>query len=396
MNTRCTDGELAEGSGSAGTAEPVERPRRQGAVVRAALVLMALFVCAATPSRTQPAAGDALILITLDGARIEEMFGGLDAEVLRSTLSGSQRLEEHPAYRRFHAATAEERRARLMPFFWTELMTRHGSIAGNRRLNSVVTLANTHRFSYPGYSEILVGEAHDGIIKSNDRVQNPHRTLLEELRAHLRLPAAGVAAFGSWEVFNEIVEHTPGAVTVNAGYEAFDDPDPAVRELSRLQFETPTPWNSVRHDIYTFEFAMAHLRTARPRVLYLALGETDDWAHDGRYDRVLDSFARTDAYLRRLWTWLQSEPDYRDRTHLLITTDHGRGRTPADWRHHGAKVDGAQDVWMAFVSPRWTARGEWRDHPPLSTSQAAATMASWMGLDWTARRPGAGAPIRPH
>ena len=74
--------------------------------------------------------------------------------------------------------------------------------------------------------------------------------------------------------------------------------------------DTPTPWDSVRHDVYTFRFAMDHLRRARPRVVYLALGETDDWAHDGRYDRVLETYARTDAYLKELWTWLQSDPEY--------------------------------------------------------------------------------------
>jgi hypothetical protein len=256
-----------------------------------------------------------------------------------------------------------------------------------------VVLRNGHRFSYPGYAEILLGEAHDAIISSNDRVQNPYTTLLEELKTHLGLPASKAAAFASWEVFNEIVEHVPGALTVNAGYEAFDHAEASVRELARMQFETPTPWNSVRHDAYTFGLAMAHLRSARPRVLYLALGETDDWAHDGRYDRVLETYARTDEYLRQLWTWLQSQDDYRGRTHLLITTDHGRGRTPADWRSHGAKIDGAQDVWMAFVSPRLARRGEWAGHAPLSTSQAAATMAGWMGLDWNRRRPGAGKPI---
>ena len=357
--------------------------------------LLVLLACATAHAQPVAQSGENLILVTLDGARIEEMFGGLDAAVLASTLPADQTLETHPTYVRFHAETAEARRAKLMPFFWNELMARHGSIAGNRRLNSAVTLTNTHRFSYPGYSEILLGEAHDDVIRSNDRVHNPHVTLLEELRAHLRLPAAQVAAFGSWEVFNEIVERTPGTVTVNAGYDAFAHPDPGVGMLSRLQFETPTPWNSVRHDVYTFELAMAHLRSARPRVLYLALGETDDWAHDGRYDRVLDSFARTDEYLRRLWTWLESQPDYRGRTHILLTTDHGRGRTPADWRQHGAKIDGAQDVWLAFVSPRMSARGEWRDHPPLFTNQAAATMAGWMGLDWHGRRPAAGRAITP-
>lgn len=356
--------------------------------------LLALLATSASPRMQTPGApSDALLLITLDGARIEEMFGGLDADILRSQLPDGRAIEDQPVYTRFHARTPEERRAKLMPFFWGELMAHHGSIAGNPRLNSSVTLTNRHRFSYPGYSEILLGEAHDDVIKSNDRVHNPHVTLLEALRTHLGLPASGVATFASWAVFNEVVEHTPGALTVNAGYEAFDHPDADVRALSQLQFETPTPWNSVRHDVYTFRLAMAHLRTARPRVLYLALGETDDWAHDGRYDRVLEAFARSDNYLRELWTWLQSQPDYRGRTHILITTDHGRGRTAADWRQHGAKVEGAEHVWMAFVSPLFPQRGEWRDHPPLSTNQAAATMAAWMGLDWTALRPNAGKPI---
>jgi bisphosphoglycerate-independent phosphoglycerate mutase (AlkP superfamily) len=149
----------------------------------------------------------------------------------------------------------------------------------------------------------------------------------------------------------------------------------------------------VRHDLYTFQLALAHLKRARPRVVYLALGETDDWAHDGRYDRVLDAYARTDGYLKELWTWLQSEPAYRGRTHILITTDHGRGRTIKDWRDHGAKVDGAQDVWIAIVSPGASRRGEWRDAPPLHTNQVAATLARWMGVDWTSLRPAAGRPI---
>ena len=347
-----------------------------------------------TATRQRPTADDNLILITLDGARTEEMFGGMDAGILKSTLGKDAKLEANATYQRYAAETPEERREKLMPFFWRELMVKHGSIAGNRRINSSVTLTNTHRFSYPGYSEILLGEAHDDVIKSNDRIQNPFVTLLEELKSHLRLPPARAAAFGSWEVFNEIVEHTPGALTVNAGFEAFATSDRLGQSLSRMQFETPTPWNTVRHDAYTFGLAMAHFRAARPRVVYLALGETDDWAHDGRYDRVLETLTRTDDFLRQLWTWLESQSRYRGRTHILITTDHGRGPDAADWRSHGAKVEGAQHVWMAFISPKMSRRGEWRDHEPLRTNQAAATMAAWMGLDWNALRPTAGRAIR--
>jgi hypothetical protein len=130
-------------------------------------------------------------------------------------------------------------------------------------------------------------------------------------------------------------------------------------------------------------------------MLYLALGETDDWAHDGRYDRVLETYERNDGYLRELWTWLQTTPEYRGRTHILITTDHGRGRTREDWKNHGANVEGAQDVWIALISPSMPMRGEWKNTPPLRTNQVAATLAGWMGIDWQALRPSAGAPIAP-
>lgn len=353
--------------------------------------------CFATSSRLQTAAQDGtpkVILITLDGARTEEVFGGLDLDVFKSTLRENQKLEDQLAYQRFWADSPDERRQKLMPFFWGTLMREHGSIAGNARLLSSVTLTNTHRFSYPGYSEILLGEAHDDVISSNDAVQNPYTTVLEVLKSRLELTTPQVAVFTSWNVFDAIVEHTKGSLVVNAGFEAFDSPEPRIRDMSRLQTETPTPWNSVRHDVYTFSFAMDHLRRERPRVVYLAFGETDDWAHDGRYDRVLETYERTDSYLKDLWTWIQADPEYRDRTHILITTDHGRGRTVADWRNHGAKVEGAQHVWMAFVSPAMKARGEWRDHPPLATNQIAATLAGWMNVDWLALRPAAGAPIR--
>ena len=84
--------------------------------------------------------------------------------------------------------------------------------------------------------------------------------------------------------------------------------------LNLLQSETSIPWDDMRHDAFTFKVAMAQLAAHRPTVFYLALGETDDWAHDGRYDRVLEAYARSDAYLAQLWNWLESQPDYKGRT----------------------------------------------------------------------------------
>jgi hypothetical protein len=358
------------------------------------MALVAVLAASAAPhAQGQVGASDSVILITLDGARVQEMFGGLDLEILRSTLKDGQAAEDQPVYRRFWADSPQARREKLMPFFWKTLMAGHGSIAGNGRLGSAVRITNRHRFSYPGYSEILVGEANDEAIKSNDPIRNPNRTVLEIVRERLALPPARVATVASWAHFNAIAEHLEGATFVNAGQETFAGP-PALEPLNAWQLHAAPAWDNVRFDVFTFEVAMAHLAAARPRLLYLALDETDDWAHDGRYERLLDAYARTDGYLNRLWTWLESQPDYRGRTHLLITTDHGRGRTAADWRNHGEKVAGAEDVWIALVSPSMSRRGEWKDQPGLATNQIAATVARWLGVDWNAVRPGAGKPIQ--
>jgi hypothetical protein len=365
--------------------------------MRAARALAAAVLAGLTVS-VGPAAQPAphhVVLVTLDGARIEEIFGGLDAAVFRSTLREGQRLEDQPLFRRLWADTPDERRRRLLPFFWGTLMREHGSIAGNPARRSRVHLRNRHWFSYPGYAELLVGAAHDETIKSNDPVRIPYRTVLEHLREALGLAPDHVAAFTSWDVFSSIVEHREGSIRVNAGYRRVASPDPAIQRESELQFATPTPWDSVRHDAYTCRFAMDHLARRRPRVLYVALGETDDWAHDGRYDRVLEAYERSDACVSQLWRWLQSQPEYAGRTSLLLTTDHGRGRTADDWRHHGEKYAGSGETWMAFVTPHWQVRGEWRDHPPLESAQVAATLIEWIGLDWRAFDARAAAPVRP-
>lgn len=347
-----------------------------------------------TPQARQADARDHVILVTLDGVRTEELFGGLDLDILKSTVPDGSKVEETVAYKRFWAPTREQRRAALMPFFW-QLVTTEGSVAGDPASGSAVRLRNAHWFSYPGYAEILLGEPHDAEIKSNDPIRNPFQTVLEVIRERHQLPAAQVATFGSWSVFNQIVEHTEGATFTSAGVEPYPDgEDREVALLNLLQGEVQAPWDGIRLDAFTFRLAMKHLAAVKPRVLYLALDETDDWSHDGNYGRTLEALARTDGYLRELWTWVQAQPDYRGRTHLLITTDHGRGHTAKDWRDHGAKIAGANETWMAFVSPKMAQRGVWRKHQPLSTSQVAATMADWMGVDWNAIRPNAGRPIR--
>jgi hypothetical protein len=333
-----------------------------------------------------------IILITLDGARTQEIFGGIDLDILKS-ITKEGLVEDTRIYKRYWAETAQARREKVMPFFWGTLMKQHGSIAGNRSLGSVVQITNSHRFSYPGYSEILTGQAHDDVIDSNDKKQNPYATVLEFVKRKLALDSRQVAAFASWDVMSWIVEQKPGSITKNAGYEAYDHPDAAIQELSKLQFESMTPWDGVRHDVYTFRFALAHLKTYRPRFLYLALGETDDWAHDGRYDRMIQALERTDNYLRQLWETLESSDHYRGKTTVIITVDHGRGSITGQWKDHGKKIEGAKYIWLAVLSPDSPRRGEWADEETIYQSQIAATICRFLNLDFSENNPRAAKPV---
>jgi len=333
-----------------------------------------------------------LILITLDGLRHQELFGGLDLEVLKATTKDGK-PEGTKTYKRFWADTSIARREKIMPFFWGEWMRRHGSVAGNPKKRSSVRLANRLLFSYPGYSEILTGQARDDLITSNDKVLNPNPTVLEFLRRKLGLPQKQVAAFASWDVIGVAVQHKAGAVFTNTGYEAYTHPDPVIQSLSRLQFEMLTPWDTVRHDEITFRLAMAHLKTHRPRVLYLSLGETDDWAHDKRYDRVLAAIARFDAFFKVLWNWLQDQEQYQNKTTLLITTDHGRGDISLNWHSHNAQIKDAKNTWLAVISPDSQLRGEWTDGEPVVMNQIAATLCRFVGLNYSEQNPKAGKPI---
>jgi hypothetical protein len=350
------------------------------------------FLLALTSAATAQTKTENVILITFDGARTQEIFGGLDLDILKDKTRRGK-VEDSAVYKKYWADTPEARREKLMPFFWGTLMKQHGSIAGNRALNSAVMTTNKMWFSYPGYSEILTGQAHDDVINSNDRKRNQYTSVLEFLKRKLKLNQNQVALFGSWDVFNWIGEHEEGAVTINAGHEPYDSTDAEIKVLGKLQTEMLSPWDSVRFDYFTVRFALAHMQKYQPRVIHIALGETDDWAHGGDYTHTLNSFAKNDQQIKEIWEYLQRTPRYQGKTSILFTTDHGRGKTIKDWTDHGEKVPEAQYIWMAFVSPDSTLRGEWKDTETIYQNQAAATLSKWLGFDYSENNPQAGKPV---
>lgn len=336
-----------------------------------------------------------VFLVTGDGIRHQELFTGADPELMKPENKKPSGIEDYPAMRKqFWAESPKERREKLMPFFWGTL-AKEGVVLGNQALGSKVLLRNPHRFSYPGYAEILNGQYVEPVT-SNDAIFSPRQTVLEFLKDQKGWSADDVAAFGSWKIFNWITMQEDGAIFCNAGYERM--PNDILSERGKLydqaQFDMLSPWDTVRHDVPTLELALEYLRARKPKCLYLALGETDDWAHNRRYDRVLQTARYFDDALKKLWTTLQSHPTYRGKSTLIITTDHGRGSTLENWTSHGKDIEGAQDVWIAIFGPDTPNRGELRDTPEYALGNIAATMLQFYGLQPSAFNSQAGPPIR--
>ena len=130
-----------------------------------------------------------------------------------------------------------------------------------------------------------------------------------------------------------------------------------------------------------------------PRVLFVGYGETDNWAHQGRYDLVLESAHGFDHFVQQLWEVMQSMPEYRDQTTFILTTDHGRGSGLVDWKEHGVDQKGSENIWIAVMGPDTPARGERENGRTVTQAQIAATVALLLGKDFPQEVPAAAAPL---
>ena len=204
-----------------------------------------------------------------------------------------------------------------------------------------------------------------------------------------------VAAFGAWAVIDAIVNSGRCGCVVNAGYDPFvmTPMTPRLDLLNAWKADSPRVWDDEPFDAPIFETAMEYVKAKHPRVLFLSLGETDDWAHAGNYGEYLLSAHRVDEYLERLWAALQSMPEYRGNTTLLFTTDHGRGSDAEGWKSHGEKLPDSKYIFIGMLGAGVPAGGLQQRARPVTQSQIAATLARFVGVDWNAAEPRAGKPL---
>lgn len=262
--------------------------------------------------------GQNVILVTVDGVRWQEIFGGVDprlaqqARLPRSAILGARELL--PAFHR--------------------LFFEGGTVLGDPRMPGGIAASGPHFVSLPGYLEILTGQVTG--CRNNDCAPSLARTLADDVA---RLPALRrdhVAVFASWERLARFAaaprgapEAAPHGVVVDAG-RGKGDPSPAFPGIE-----------GYRPDRGTAAAAIAHLVAHRPRFLWVSLGDTDEWAHRSDYRGYLEALRFADRFVEEVALHLEEMGDYGERTAILVTTDHGRDES---FHAHGGPASG--QVWL--------------------------------------------------
>lgn len=346
-------------------------------------VLLTLFTGIATQAQTKI---ENLIVVTTDGLRWQEVFKGMD-----TAIADNKRFNQGDSsyiYKKYGAQSFVDRRMKLLPFMWGTL-ARQGQLYGNRTYGNKVDNANPHWFSYPGYSELFTGFA-DPKINSNSYANNPHLTILEFLNQRPKFKGK-VAAFGAWGAFDRILNESRAGFPVVSAFDASGGKNPTGNEvlLNKMLADSYKPWGEGEClDVFTHYAAMEHLKTKHPKVLYIAYGETDEWAHSGQYKSYLDAAHQVDRWLKDIWDFVQEDPLYRNKTALLITVDHGRGdKNKNQWTEHGSSIPGASETWFALLGPGISAKGELKQNMQLYQEQLAQTMSDLLGLKFTSEHP---------
>lgn len=358
-----------------------------------------LFLCAA--ALVQPAAAadlarhrtENVVLIVSDGLRWQEIFTGAEEDLLNDQAGGSW-VGSEELRRRYWRPDPAQRRALLFPFLWGTV-AKHGQIFGNQNRGSVAHVTNGKAFSYPGYNEMSVGYPNDAIDK-NEFGPNPNPTVFEWLNGSGDLRGR-VAIFGTWNVYDDIFNRKRSGLVMQTGWTLAPKDHPTPRDtLLRRLFDSTTQFDEEDCPNSFLQIPLLdYVKTGAPKVLFVGYGETDNWAHQGRYDLVLDSAHRFDQFVGELWDTMQAMPRYRGNTTFIITTDHGRGGGLTEWKEHGVEQKGSENIWLAVMGPDTEPLGERSQVAPVAQAQIAATVAAFLGRDYRAAVPRAAEPLQP-
>jgi hypothetical protein len=348
------------------------------------LLAFTLLCSICTSSKAQQTPAKNMVIFLMDGYRWRELFQGADSSLIFDRKYNH--IDSAWTVHKYWDSTQDGRRRRLMPFVWTTIAGQ-GQLFGNRDYDNFVNVENKFWFSYPGRSEIFTGY-YDSTINSNSYPDNPNTNVLEFVDAQ---PAfhGKVVTFSSWDAVARILNRHRNGMLVNIIGEDIqgDQLTPQEKEANTWQHLLPGVFGAgERIDAATYALAKAYLLASHPRVLYIDLGETDEFGHAADYGDYLDAAHYDDAMFKDIWSAIQSDPFYKDQTALLVVPDHGRGFGP-QWTSHGARIPHSNETYLLALGAGIAPKGEIKTPGQIYQAQYAQTIAALLGLKFTAQHP---------
>ncbi len=326
-----------------------------------------------------------VIVIMTDGFRWQDMFGGMDSSLVK--LKRFHRGDSAAIVAKYWSKDLNERREKLMPFFW-KTIAQKGQIHGNRQLGNLANVSNPYWFSYPGYSELLTGQV-DTAVNSNDYKANPNTNFFEYLNS-LPFYKNQVAAFGAWDAFDRILNEKRAGFPVINGFEDYStiSTSPQAKLLSSMTKESFRVFGEVEVlDLFMHYQALDYLKTQKPKALFVSYGETDEFAHEGHYGHYLNAAHQFDAWVSDIWDFVESDPLYKGKTTILITTDHGRGnKIKSQWTSHGQEVSDSHEIWFALIGAKVEALGEVKSKAQVYQKDLIHRVSQLMNLNFQSEK----------
>lgn len=291
-----------------------------------------------------------VVLVTLDGVRWQDVF---------------------------------ERSFARMPKTRAQVEARGAALGGC----GVVRADNPAFLSLPGYLELLTGRRTTCAANTCARVSAP--TILDDAAADSAARGLGpVASIDAWPTLSRAASSGRSSVLVSAGRTPWPGRpvDDAALEAALAASEAES--ESIAGDLYrpdehTARIALAYLKSARPRLLHVGLGDTDEHAHEGDRAAYLRAIETADAFVDEVAATLEDEAA------VVITADHGRS---ASFRDHGSAFPESARSFVLAFGDGVAARGVMCDHRTVTLPDVGATVRALAGLP-PDRDPGAGRPI---
>ena len=283
-----------------------------------------------------------LIIMVMDGARVEETLGEV-----ASSATGS--LPEA-----------------WMPEVWKSLLPRGVRVTNAWNLSPTVTV--------PAHATVVTGRRMPVANYPATGDIGVYRPTLPTLAETLRQARPDINRRMAITVANtQLLRALGHSIWPGLGY--------AYSASYLFVHEPGEEGEPLRDDFKVLQFLKLHMQQSPVALAMVNLHQVDRSGHYGEEMEYPMQLKSLDEPLVHFWNWAQGQALYKDHIWMVLMADHGRhsnGTTDPPWRNHGCSCNGCRQVPFLLLGPGVKVGVDSDD--PLLLEDIAPTLAALMGI----------------